>query len=87
MADEVAEFLATIMNQELDTIVDDNSLDEIGDRLCAHFRLAMDPMKTEELTKLHVEMDAAAAAVKPPPQHQQAPGDESDSDEDDDEEV
>ena len=47
--DEVAEFLGKIMNQELGTLVVDNSLEEIMAALCNHFKLAMDPSKFQEL--------------------------------------
>jgi hypothetical protein len=83
MGDEVSEFIGQIMNQELDTIVDDNSLEELGDRLCTHFRLAMDPNKEGDLSQLHIELDTAAAAAKPLPTPQ-IDDDSSSSDDDDD---
>lgn len=71
------------MNQELDTIVDDNSLEELGETLCQHFKLAMDPSKEGELLQLHLALDAAACKAQPLPQPQES----DDSSEDDEDEV
>ena len=57
--DEVAEFLGTILDQELDTIVDDNSLQDIGSQLCTHFRLC-DKGDTVQLGELCNQLDIAA---------------------------
>lgn len=62
--DEVAEFIGTLMNQELDTIVDDNSLEDLGNDLVQHYRLAVDG-KQLELQELFRKLDEQAAKQKP----------------------
>jgi hypothetical protein len=70
---EVSEFLGTMMDQELDTIVDDNSLEELGEALCQHFRLAMSNNEAE-LLKLHLSLEAASLRAKPQVKVQTADG-------------
>lgn len=62
--EEVAEFLGTMMNQELDTIVDDHSLEELGEALAHHFKLAASGKETE-LQDLFSKLDEQAKKPKP----------------------
>lgn len=82
--DEVSEFVGTMMNQELDTIVDDNSLEQLGEALVQHFRLATSG-KTLDLQVLHNALDQEASKPKPAPSRQ--PNDDESSDDDEDDEV
>lgn len=62
--DEVAEFIGTIMDQELDTVVDDNSLDALGEALVQHFKLAVSGNQVE-LHDLFKKLDEQASKPKP----------------------
>jgi len=87
--DEVAEFIGTMMNQELDTIVDDNSLEALGEALVQHFKLAASG-KQQELQDLFTKLDEVAAKPKPKAscknddESENESGDEEDMDVDDD---
>lgn len=54
------------MNQELDTIVEDNSLEELGDKLCLYFKMCQDKKETELasiLEKVNNEQSQAASSA------------------------
>ena len=71
MGSEVADFLGTLMDQELDTIVDDSSLDELGGKLCTYFKMCQDKKEAEvtaeleNLRKAQSEAASSCAASKP----------------------
>jgi len=84
--DEVAEFISTIMNQELDTLVEDNSLEDLGNSLCHHFRLAISG-RDAEILELHKSLDATAAASAKNKPKVKVQNDDSSSEEGSEDEV
>lgn len=80
--DEVSDFIGTLMDQELDTIVEDNSLDILGESLVEHFKLAV-AGKHSELDELFRKLDEEASKPKPNASRQNPEeGDSSESSED-----
>ncbi|CAL8100248.1 unnamed protein product [Orchesella dallaii] len=84
--DEVAEFVGTMVDQELDTIVDDNSLEALGEALVQHFKLAASG-KQQELQELFTKLDEVAAKPKPKASCKNDDGSDDESGDEEDMEV
>jgi len=82
--EEVGEFVGEIMNQELDTLVEDGSLTELGAALCTHFRLQNDEA---HLLKLHADLDKQLAEQQPLPPVADEEGSSSEDEEDEEMET
>jgi pre-rRNA-processing protein TSR2 len=58
LGEEVSFFLGTIMNQEFNTLVQDSSLEEMGNDLCKYFQMCVEK-KEAELLEVLSKLDMA----------------------------